>query len=103
MTRNLAALIFGDQRTTPPPVERDQGGMQEESKVVAWINRHPPDLPDVQNYCAACGEFIPVYDTNWVHLADGAFIHHGGKHGRSCFNRWRQMRREKAERALEYC
>jgi len=48
------------------------------------IDSRPPKLPSVQNHCAGCGEFIPVYDTNWVHLADGTLIHHGGPHGDKC-------------------
>jgi hypothetical protein len=48
------------------------------------IDSHPAKLPSVQNHCAGCGEFIPVYDTNWVHLADGTLIHNGGPHGDKC-------------------
>lgn len=71
-----------------------------DTAVIAWINANPPDLPMHQNHCAACSAFIPVYDTGWVYLGDGVLIHHGGEHGRECFDRWQDMRREEAEWAL---
>jgi hypothetical protein len=48
------------------------------------IDMRPAKLPSVQNHCAGCGKYIPVYDTNWIHLADGALIHNGGPHGDKC-------------------
>ena len=72
----------------------------EENKIVAWINANPPNLPDAQNHCAACGEFIPVYDTGWVILGDGALIHYSGKHGKTCWDAWMSKRRKEAETNL---
>ncbi|MDA1029712.1 MAG: hypothetical protein O3B41_11770 [Bacteroidetes bacterium] len=83
-----------------PFVTDSQVEETEEGKIVAWINANPPDLPDAQNHCAACGEFIPVYDTGWVILGDGALIHYSGKHGKTCWDAWRRKRREEAESKL---
>jgi hypothetical protein len=69
-------------------------------KTIAWINANPPDLPMHQNHCAACGEYIPVYDTGWVYLGDGALVHHGGERGRECFDRWQVLRRAEALKGL---
>tara|TARA_B110000046_G_scaffold161704_1_gene175554 strand:+ start:649 stop:831 length:183 start_codon:yes stop_codon:yes gene_type:complete len=55
-------------------------------------------LPKVQNNCAACGDFIPVYD--WVILGDGALIHYSGKHGKTCWDAWMSKRRKEAETTL---
>jgi len=62
-----------------------------ERKVIAWINAHPPDLPLHQNNCAVCGEFIPVDETGWIILGDGALIH------RKCWDRWHRLQRERGE------
>ncbi|MZR29659.1 hypothetical protein [Sneathiella litorea] len=67
-----------------------------EAKIIAWINSHPPGLPIVQNNCAECGEFTPVYDTGWVILGDGALIHYSGKHGKKCWKAWRRKRSNEA-------
>ncbi len=75
-------------------------GRAQESKIIAWINANPPDLPEHQNDCAACGEYIHVYDTGWVCLGDGALIHYSGKHGKTCFDSWHQTRRDAAKTAL---
>jgi hypothetical protein len=83
-----------------PTVCRQPADYEERAAVIAWINANPPDLPMHQNHCAACGEYIPVYDTGWVYLGDGALIHHGGERGRDCFDRWQDMRRDEAERAI---
>ena len=69
-------------------------------KIVAWINSNPPELPEIQNHCAACGAFIPVYDTGWIYLADGALIHYSGEHGLTCWEEWKKMRSEAARAAL---
>lgn len=81
-------------------VADSQAEETEEGKIVAWINANPPDLPDAQNHCAACGEFIPVYDTGWVVLGDGALIHYSGKHGKTCWDAWSRKRRNEAESNL---
>jgi hypothetical protein len=70
------------------------------SSIVAWINSNPPNLPESQNNCAACGELIPVYETGWVYLGDGALIHHGGETGDACWKRWQRMRRVLARKVL---
>jgi len=72
-----------------------------DAKVVAWINSHPPDLPDAQNHCAACGEYIEVYDVHWIYLADGALIHYSGKYDNKCWKRWQEIRRDNANTALK--
>ena len=95
MTSNLASLLFGVPGVEAKSTDADNGG-DTECKVVAWINANPPDLPKHQNNCAACGKHIPVHDTDWVILGDGALIHYSGQHGRSCWDRWHQMRREEA-------
>jgi hypothetical protein len=98
MIRDLAALILGEPEDRngdqPRPVAVS------DHTVIAWINANPPDLPIHQNQCAACGEFIQVYDPGWVNLGDGALIHHGGERGQDCFDRWQNIRREEAERAI---
>jgi hypothetical protein len=98
MIRNLAALILGEpeDRTgdEPRPVAVS------DHTVIAWINANPPDLPMHQNHCAACGEYIPVYDTGWVYLGDGALVHHGGERGRECLDRWQVLRRAEALEGL---
>jgi hypothetical protein len=80
-----AQVTFG----TVPESER-------EKSIPGWINANPPELPEHQNSCAACGVYIPVYDTGWVILGDGALIHYGDKHGTDCWERWRQKRRDEA-------
>jgi hypothetical protein len=72
-----------------------------EANIIAWINNHPPDLPLSQNHCAACGEYIEVYDTHWVHLGDGALIHYSGKYGKDCWERWQEIRRNNAKIAFK--
>lgn len=122
MTTDLAKLLFGGsddkQEGTPagaddvspspvdawhsdaaPTVQTVTADISEK-KVVAWINSHPPDLPIDQNNCAACGEYIHVYDTGWVCLGDGALIHYSDKHGKTCFDSWHQTRRDAAKTAL---
>lgn len=74
--------------------------VQTEAGVVAWINANPPELPEVQNHCAACGESILFNDTGWVCLADGALIHYSGSHGLTCWEAWKKKRRETAHAAL---
>jgi hypothetical protein len=74
---------------------------EREKKVIAWINSNPPDLPEHQNNCAACGGYIPVHDTGWVILGDGALIHYSGKHGQVCWKRWHRTRRSEAIRVIE--
>ncbi len=69
--------------------------MRETQSVAAWINTHPPELPEHQNNCAACGEFIPVYDVGWVILGDGALVHI------KCRDRWSEMRRGSAKQSLD--
>ena len=96
MTSNLASLLFGDAS-----VEEVGEAFNNNDKVTAWINANPPDLPEHQNNCAACGEHIPVYDTGWVCLGDGALIHYSGKHGQVCWKRWHRMRRGEAIRVIE--
>lgn len=106
MTRDLAELLFGEDSAaeeTATVADFDDDSFPTDDavdNVVAWINSNPPSLPDAQNHCAACGKFIEVYNTDWVYLADEALIHHGGKLGRACFDRWRQLRREEALEAL---
>ena len=73
-----------------------------EAIVIAWINSNPPDLPDPQNNCAACGLPILVIDAGWVYLADGAMIHYSGKHEKICWERWLKMRRSEAMQALAF-
>jgi len=82
-------------------VTPDLIGGSVEANVIAWINSNPPDLPEAQNHCAACGEFIEVYDVHWVCLSDGALIHYSGKYGKVCWGRWQKMRRDDAKRAME--
>ena len=72
-----------------------------ETNIIAWINSHPPDLPDAQNHCAACGEFIEVYDVYWIYLADGALIHYSGKYDNKCWKRWQKIRLDNANTALK--
>lgn len=100
MTQDLASLLFGEhgEEVVPAKVVRAD---DTETEIIAWINANPPDMPEHQNNCAACGEYIPVYDTGWVCLGDGALIHYGGKHGKKCFKNWHQMRREMAQSAFE--
>ena len=92
MTGNLASLLFGD--ATVEEVEQASDG---DNKVIAWINANPPDLPKHQNNCAACGKHIPVHDTDWVILGDGALIHYSGKHGKTCVDQWQEICRGKAK------
>ena len=96
MASNLAALLFGDAKEEK---WLDQSSSYED-QIVAWINSNPPNLPEPQNNCAACGEFIPVYDTGWVILGDGALIHYSGKHGKTCWEAWKTKRREIAQAAM---
>ena len=81
-------------------VTSDQSEDTEEGKVIAWLNANPPDFPAAQNNCAACGEFIPVYDTGWFYLGDGALIHYSGKYGLGCWEVWKSKRRETAQAAI---
>jgi hypothetical protein len=97
-----------DIRATSTPVKENKspsraqvtnGTLSEsvsEPRIIAWINSNPPDLPDVQNNCAACGEFIPVYDTGWVILGDRSLIHYSGKYGLKCWKAWKAKRRTDA-------
>jgi hypothetical protein len=71
-----------------------------ETKILVWINNNPPNLPIVQKNCVECGEFIPVYDTGWVILCDGALTHYSGKHGDKCWKAWSQKRRNEAKAQL---
>jgi hypothetical protein len=89
MTSNLASLLFGDAS-----VEEVGEAFDSNDKVIAWINANPPDLPEHQNNCTACGGYIHVYDTHWVILGDGALIHYSGKHGKGCLEWWQRKRRE---------
>ncbi len=91
----VGAWHSGDE-VTAPTIETVVAADTSEKKVIAWINSHPPDLPNDQNHCAACGEFIQVYDIGWVILGDGALVHHGGKHGDACHKKWARMRRDEA-------
>jgi hypothetical protein len=95
---NLATLLFGDVAKRA----NDGCGVSEpdERTVVAWINSHPPVPPKDKNHCAACGEYIEVYNTNWVYLGDGALIHYSGKYGKVCWDQWQEMRRDEANSAL---
>lgn len=81
-------------------VTTDQPEETEEGKIIAWINSNPPSLPEVQNDCAACDEFILAYDTCWVILGDGALIHYSGKHGLGCWEAWKSKKRETAQAAI---
>ena len=96
MTSNLASLLFGVPGVEAKSTDADNGG-DTECKVVAWINSNRPDLPEHQNNCAACGEYIQVYDTHWVILGDGALIHYSGKHGKTCVDQWQEICRGKAK------
>lgn len=96
-TANSAEPIVPIVTIVTPDLVRDSV----EANVIAWINSHPPDLPETQNHCAACGEFIEVYDIHWVCLGDGALIHYSGKYGKVCWGRWQKMRRDEAKRAME--
>ena len=97
MNNNLAALLFGECSIAAKAVPVvDAGSSSPENRIIAWINSNPPDLPDPQNDCAACGEFIPIYDSGWVYLADGALIHYSGKHGTKCLAAWQKKRRDAA-------
>jgi hypothetical protein len=91
MSSNLASLLFGDAA-----VEGVGQSPDGDNKVITWINANPPDLPKHQNNCAACDAYIPVYDTGWVILGDGALIHYSGQHGKTCWDRWHQMRHDEA-------
>ena len=71
-----------------------------EVDVVNWINANPPSLPRIQNHCAACGEYIHVYDQYWVILGDGALIHHGGHRRITCSRLWSAKRRQDARAHL---
>jgi hypothetical protein len=119
MTTDLAKLLFGGSANksegaptgtddaTPSPVGawhsdgeataltvQTVAADTSEKAVIASINSNPPNLPNDQNHCAACGEFIQVYDTGWVILADGALIHYSGKHGMECWEQWQRERRK---------
>lgn len=99
MATNLATLLFGDASDAVVVDGNDisVGDVQNaEDCVVAWINANPPVLPEVQNHCAACGEFIPVHESGWVFLGDGALIHYSGKHGLGCWEVWKEKRRDAA-------
>jgi hypothetical protein len=89
MTSNLASLLFGDAS-----VEEVGEAFDNDDKVTAWINANPPDVPEHQNNCAACGGYIPVHETGWVILGDGALIHYSGNHGMECWEQWQRKRRE---------
>jgi hypothetical protein len=94
MTSDLASLLFGDAAVEG--VEQTSNGG---NNVIAWINANPPDLPKHQNSCAACGKYIPVHDTDWVILGDGALVHYSGKHGQVCWEHWQQIRNNEAKLA----
>jgi hypothetical protein len=79
-----------------PSITKDGG----EAEIIAWINHHPPDIPATQSRCAACDELISANDNGWVYLGDGALIHYSGKHGKDCWRRWSQKRRDVAKLAL---
>ena len=103
MATNLAILLFGDATAAADNIR--SGGIADEKQdkensIIAWINANPPDLPEAQNNCAACGEFIPVYDTSWVFLGDGALIHYSGKYGLGCWEVWKSIKRETAQAAI---
>ena len=79
--------------TGTDPVAHDLNDTRLDARVTAWCNANPPELPVSQNHCAACGEFIPVYENGWVYLADGALIHYGKPPTRCCFDEWQTIRR----------
>jgi len=94
MTNDLASLLFGDAAVEG--VEQTSDG---DNNIIAWFNANPPDLPKHQNSCAACGKHIPVHDTDWVILGDGALVHYSGKHGQVCWKHWQQIRNDEAKLA----
>ena len=99
---NLASLLFGDGCLEAKPVADGYIATEPyENTVIAWINSHPPDLPLSQNHCAACGEYIEVYNTLWVYLGDGALIHYSGKYDKVCWEKWQKIRRDNANTALK--
>ena len=53
--------------------------------------------PHPQNNCSSCGEFIPVYNTNWIHTTDGTLVHHGAEHGDACLKHWQDRRKSDNE------
>jgi hypothetical protein len=63
---------------------RNALAMQNPAAISEPVEGQPSAVSTAQNRCAGCGVFIPVYDTNWVHLADGTLVHHGGPHGDKC-------------------
>jgi hypothetical protein len=103
MTSDLASLLFGgvcDATENPSVKNVADVAADPDDLIIAWKLANLPDLPDAQNNCAACGIFIPVYDTGWVILGDKALIHYSGKHGKTCWDAWMSKRRKEAETNL---
>ena len=47
--------------------------------------------------CAGCGERFQARDNDWVALATGAFVHHGGRWGKSCHDAYSAEYRKQSE------